>query len=197
MKQNVRWAPSHRFNRNPLINDMIPTCLKVPAEGKYIVYISGVDSLLLRAYRGWLASTADNEESERMSFENNVHMISSIELIRPTTCLNIADNTKSIIVLWNERLHHVYKDEISNWLFCSVSERLKGYHIALTGAGRLFPKQTYKNLIQLNGGEYHDKVNSKTNLVINCSAVPTKTLSYAKKHDIKKITETEFFKFLA
>lgn len=164
-------------------NTRIPASLKTPVVGKFAVYTLSILS------EPWPFSA---EELNDQTFKQNVHMINSIEIGQSKAKSKI-DSVKSITVVWNDSIHKIEKEEIHDWFYCVASERLKGYYISVTGTASYYAKNIFRNLIILCGGEYNPKPNERTNLIINCSGWPTKSLAYAKKHNIKKITETEFF----
>lgn len=188
MKHN-KWCPPD-FDRGEIFyNTHVPASLKIPVLGKFVVYTSVINDW----DESWQPTT---EDLELVAFERGIHMISSIELSHPKPKYKI-DNIKCVKVLWNDTYKEIDKGEIRSWLYCSVTDQLKKYHISITGPYSFYPKATIQNLIVLNGGEYNYKPNDQTNLIINCSPVPTKALAYAKKHNIKLISESEFFQLLA
>lgn len=191
MKSDNKWMPCG-YERNLMIfRYRIPKALKIPALGKFAVYMLSAETWKTSQKYAWAPST---EDLDNISFEQNVHMITSIELKHPKPH-HLTDNIGDIKVVWNESYRLIIKEDLKFWLYCSLTENLKGYNIALTGAGSSYPKNTFKNLIELSGGVYNPKPNSQTNLVINCSRVSNTSIEYAKKHGIKMISETEFFKF--
>lgn len=168
----------------------VPMCLKIPRIGKFVVYNREADNWKLDPKSPWSPSSTEIEE---VKFEQGIHLISGLELSHPKP-KNRIDNIINIKVLFNDSYSLISKENMSLWFYISASEKLKRYSITSTGCAHMYPASTHKNLIQLAGGEYTPKPTKDTNLVLNFSAVPTKTLVYAKKHNIKKINEAEFFK---
>jgi len=167
----------------------VPTSLKVPAFGKYIVYTHTSDP--------WSIYNSLNSDNDIEEFTASVHMISAVSLRHPKPRFTLMDNVKSIKVLVGDSYREIMQSELNDWLYCSVSEKLKDKCISLTGVSSMYSKATYEHLTQLSGGTYSYKTNSKTDLLINCSSCSTKALNYAKKHNIKIISEIDFFKLLA
>lgn len=191
MKHNSKWIMPGYERGEMVYNTRVPLALKTPALGKFVVYNLPVEDWKVDPNQNWSPSI---DELNDLVFQQNVHMISSLELSHPKPKFR-TDNIKSVKVLWNDAYREIDKGDLRNWFYCPVSKRLDGYHIAITGSGATYPKTTFKHLIMLSGAEYNPKPNERTNLIINCSPVATKALAYAKKHNIKKITETEFFQF--
>lgn len=191
MKLNNKWMPCGHDRNTMIYKYRIPKALKVPALGKFIVYTLMAETWKNSHKYAWAPT---NEDLDGILFEQNVHMITGIELNHPKP-RHLMDNIADLKVVWNDTYKTIIKEDLKFWFYCPLTENLKGYDITITGAATAYPKNTFKNLIELSGGVYSPKPTDKTNLVINCSSTASNTILYAKKHGIKMISESEFFKF--
>jgi len=202
MKYNTKRTNCDSEKLKQFFDRAVPKSLKIPTFGKYIVYTAKPDEWSYYSSAGsmaWISNISNSNsisQEEIEQFASTVHMISDVTLSHPRPRCTLIDNVKSIKVLVGDSCRELEHGDLNDWLYCSVSEKLKDKNIALTGTASMYPKNSYEHLIQLSGGTYDYKINSKTNLVINCTPCLTKSLAYAKKHNIKIISEAEFFKFL-
>jgi len=198
MKYNTKRISYDSEKLKQFFERAVPKTLKIPSFGRYIVYTAKSDEYYYSSIgsMAWATNIPNSiPEEEIEQFAATVHMISDVTLSHPRPRCTLIDNVKSIKVLVGDSYRELEHGDLNEWLYCSVSEKLKGKNITLTGTASVYPKNTYEQLIQLSGGTYDYKINSKTNLVINCTPCLTKSLAYAKKHNIKIISEAEFFKF--
>ena len=151
----------------------VPVHLKTPAPGKFAIYSNDGGSFY-------------SDPHENSSF---AHMI--IEVGQPGR-----NNDEYIKMIYEEKIMHIPFSNIDSWLYSSITNKLAGKNIAITGV-TTFPRQVYASLINLNGGSYKNTVGKKVTHLINQHSEEGIKIKRAKELGVQLITEADFFKMIA
>lgn len=147
----------------------IPEHIKTPVVGKYAILTTG------------------QEEYFRREHENPYQACMVVEVF--------ASNRPLVNILNDESIITIATDDISDWLYCSVTDKLKGKNIAITGT-TIYPRAVYENIIAINGGTYKNGVGRKTTHLINSNSGDSSKIKRAKEHKVQLINEVDFFKMI-
>jgi len=147
----------------------IPEHFKIPVAGKFAIL------------------TAGQEEYLRREHENRYQACMVIEVI--------TSNKTMVNILNEENIVTICSEDINDWLYCSVTDKLKGKNIAITGT-TVFPRAVYQSIIAINGGTYKTGVGKYTTHLINSNSGDSSKIKRAKEHKIQLINEVDFFKMI-
>lgn len=167
LMNNWRYINTRKLDWAQFVHQYVPQHLTKPAVGKIALYLNHISL-----------------------FDDIVYNGDGYAMI-----INISKNEISLIE--NENIRAIPLTNIKkNWLFSNVTTKLKDKSFAITGLTTL-PRITYQNLIELNGGIYHETVNQHTNYLINVAPIETNKLKKAKHLKIRLINEIQFFKMIS
>ena len=147
----------------------IPERFKIPVAGKFAILTTG------------------QEEYFRREHENPYQACMVIEVI--------TSNKTMVNILNEENVITICSEDINDWLYCSVTDKLKGKNIAITGT-TVFPRAVYESIIAINGGTYKTGVGKHTTHLINSNSGDSSKIKRAKEHKIQLINEVDFFKMI-
>ncbi len=169
------WAQykSRKSGWYEFVKNMVPDTFKTPVAGKFAICTLGEDETLWEKNRDIYRETC---------------MIIDVKH-------NEYDRVK-IDIICNEEITHIKSNDMDNWLFFAVSNKLANKNIAITGL-TIFPRTTYKRIIEISGGTYKTSVGKKTNYLINSSSAESTKIKRAKQQGVQLISELDFFKMIA
>lgn len=157
----------YEFTKN-----IVPDAFKTPVAGKFAISTRGEEETLWEKNKEFY-----RESCMVIDVKRNEH------------------GKLKVDVIWNEEIAHIKYNEIDDWLFFSVSDKLANKNIAITGI-TTFPRETYKRIIEINGGTYKTSVGKKTTYLINSSSGESTKIKRAKQQGVQLISELDFFKMI-
>ena len=155
------------------MKNTVPEAFKTPAPGKFAICTRGEEDTLCEMHKAFFQET-----SMVIDVKHNEHGKIKVD------------------VIWNEEIAHIRYNDIHDWLFFSVSDKLANISVAITGF-TMFPRDTYKRIIEINGGSYKTSVGKKTTYLINSSSGESTKIKRAKQQGVQLISESDFFKMIA
>jgi len=155
------------------MKNTIPESFKTPVPGKFAICTRGEEETLYEKDRDFYQETC-------MVIDVKHNEYGKIK----------------VDVIWNEEVAHIKYNDIDDWLFFSVSDKLANKSIAITGL-TIFPREAYKRIIEINGGTYKTAVGKKTTYLINSSSGESTKIKRAKQQGVQLISELDLFKMIS